>query len=153
MGTYIRPDKAIRENIIVKMEEDRDAVQAAFGDLFEHDHIEHDVDFADVAVAGPPQTKSRVALADLVPSGGAAVANGLGGIAATLDIQIGAVSLLSAPAALAAAGVPVALDFLPNTLVPAGSKIDFIFDDGVSTAEGISCNVQWVKDLNNPWVP
>ncbi len=150
---YVRPDKDIVENIIVKMEEDRDAVQAAFLEAFRYDHIEHDVDFADVALAGPAQMKSRVALADLVPSGGAAMANGLGGVAATMDIKVGGVSLLTAPAALAAAGVPVALDFLPGTLVPAGSKIDFIFDDGVNTAEGISCNVQWIKDLDNPWVP
>jgi hypothetical protein len=148
--TYVRPDKAIRENIIVKMEEDRDAVQDAFQQAL---HIEHDVDFSDHLIPGPPEIRSRVALCNLTPAGGAAVATNLAGPGATVDVQVGAVSLLAAPAPLGPPGVPTPLVFLPGTLIPAGTRIDYVLTDNGVICSQVCCNVQWVKDLSHPWMP
>ena len=148
---YVRPDKAVRENLIVKMEEDRDAVQEAFGEAFRYEHIEHDVDFADHPAAVPPQIKQRVALCELRPSGGAVICVGAA-VGATLDVHAGGMSILTAPAPCIPA-TPVPLIFLPGVVIPGGTVIDFIFSDGGDFSFGVSCNVQWVKNLDAPWNP
>jgi len=145
---YIRPDKAIRENIIVKMEEDRDAVQTAFGS----DHIEHDIDFADHAAPVGAQSRPKVALCGLTPHIGGAVAMGILGGIPVVDILVNAISILVAPMSLALPGSPVFANFKPGTVIPPGTVIEYTVNDMGATFEGLSVNVEWIKDLNDPWI-
>lgn len=151
MGAYVRPDKAIRENIIVKMEEDRDAIQEAFA---LSTHIEHDIDFKDHGAPLPPQIRGRVALAGLTPVIGAAVAFPAGpGVLVDITVDGGPSILVGGPVPIPAPGLPVPLIFIPGTVIAPGSLIEYTIIDGGAVFEGACMNVQFVKNLDEPWEP
>jgi len=151
MGAYVRPDKAIRETIIKKMEEDRDAIQAAFA---LSTHIEHDVDFKDHAAPLPPQIRGRVALAELTPVIGAAVAFPAGpGVLVDVTVDGGPSILVGGPAPIVGPGVPVPLFFIPGTVIAPGSLIEYTIIDGGVAFEGGCMNVQFIKNLDVLWEP
>lgn len=150
MGAYVRPDKAIRENIIKKMEEDRDAIQSAFA---LSTHIEHDIDFRDHGAPLPPQIRGRVALAELTPVIGAAVAFPAGpGVAVDITVD-GGPSIIGGPILIPAPGVPVPLFFTPGTVIAPGSLIEYTIIDGGVAFEGACMNVQFMKNLDVLWEP
>jgi hypothetical protein len=145
MGTYVRPDKAIRENIIVKMEEDRDAIEAAFSSSL----IETSVDFIqDVPPVGG-DVRIRMALKTMTPVAGSCccMPPGIPG-GALVDIKLGTPggpSILTAPAAIdATPGVPVPLVFIPGVSVPAGTPICYILSDNGNPVFFPTMNVQWL---------
>jgi len=148
---YVRPDKAIRETIIKKMEEDRDAIEAAF-DTFTH--IEHDIDFSNPLAPGPPQIRARVALAELTPLIGAAVVGIAPGPGVLFDITVnGGPSIIGGPIPMAAPGAPLPLIFLPGTVIAPGDLIEYTIIDGGVPFEMATMNVQFVKNTDEPWEP
>lgn len=149
MGTYIRPDKTIRENIPTKMEEDRDAVQAAFAQATQ---IEHSVDF--IAVDAPPvggDTRIRMAGGDLTPHFGSACCMPGSGAGAVVDITLGTTggpSILTAPAPIGIApGVPVVFSFKPGTVIPVGTPICYTMLDNGGPVMFATCHVEYIKDV------
>jgi len=147
---YVRPDKAIRETIIKKMEEDRDAIEAAF-DTFTH--IEHDIDFKDHPAPLPPEIRARVALAQLTPIIGAAIGV-VGGPGVAVDITVNAgPSIIGGPVPIAGPMVPTPLFFTPGTVINPGDIIEYHLIDGGDTVSDMCMNVQFVKNTDEPWEP
>jgi hypothetical protein len=150
MGAYVRPDKAIRETIIKKMEEDRDAIQAAFALAT---HIEHDIDFKDHGAPLPPQIRGRVALAQLTPVIGAAVGVPAGpGVAVDITVDGGA-SIIGGPVPLLGPMIPTPLFFTPGTIIAPGALIEYTVIDGGDLFENLCMNVQFIKNLDELWEP
>jgi len=144
MGAYVRPDKAIRENIIVKMEEDRDAIQAAFSSSL----VETSVDFINDAPPVGGDVRIRMALGTMTPVSGFCCCMPGTGPGATMDIKIGTPggpSILTAPAPIASTpGVPVPLSFVPGVSIPAGTPICYVLTDIGAPVIFPTANVQWL---------
>jgi hypothetical protein len=143
MAPYIRPDKAIHPNIIEKMEEDRDAIQAAFSSSI----IETSVDFIhDVPPVGG-DVRIRTALGTMTPIEGSCCCMPGSGPGGLVDIKVGTPagpSILTAPAAITSTpGVPVPLSFIPGISIPAGVPICYILTDIGAPIFFPTMNVKW----------